>query len=92
MSKALVDIGEGLGGKVWVEKTKWCSGIGEIAADSLSKGDWDEAWQSMPDKNEDPGKLPVSLLHWITNPLLDMNLGKKVMSDMSKYTKVLHLD
>ena len=92
IAKALADIGEGLGCKVRVEKTKRCSGIGEIAADSLSKGDWDEAWQSMPDKNEDPGKLPVSLLHWITNPLLDMNLGKKVLSDMSKYTKVLHLD
>ena len=92
IAKAIHDVGEGLGCKVNVVKTKRCSGPGEIAADALSHGDFKEAWALMPMKNQDPGKIPPSLTRWINNPVPDLNLGKKVLSDMSKYTKVLHIE
>ena len=44
IAKALADLGEGLACKVKVEKTKRCSGDGEIAAYALSKGEWDNPW------------------------------------------------
>ena len=92
VAKALHDVGVGLGAIVKVKKTKRCSSPSEIAADSLSKGDWDTAWQNMPMKREDPGKIPRAALRWISNPVPDMNLGHKILADMSKYTNVLLRD
>ena len=68
-----------------------CSGQGEIAADALSKGDWEDAWAAMPGKNDDPGKIPLSLLKWIQDPVPDLELGHKILLDMMEYTKVLIL-
>ena len=45
----------------------------------------------MPLKHDDPGRIPASLLLWITDPAPDLDLGKKILSDMMKYTKILHL-
>ena len=92
VAKALHDVGVGLGAIVKVKKTKRCYSPSEIAADSLSKGDWDTAWQNMPMKREDPGKIPRAALRWISNPVPDMNLGHKILADMSKYTNVLLRD
>ena len=72
-----------------VKKTKRCSSTGKLAADALSKGDWDTAWDNMPMKREDPGKIPRAALRWITNPVPDKNLGQKMLVDMAKYTNVL---
>ena len=68
-----------------------CSGQGEIAADALSKGDWEAAWDSMPEKNINPGRIPVSALIWIADPVPDLELEHKILLDMMKYTKVLLL-
>ena len=92
IAKALNDVAEGLGCKANVVKTKRCSGPGEEAADALSKGDWDRAWAHMPQKDVDPKRIPRSLLLWINNPYPDLDLGKKILSDMSKYMEVLYLD
>ena len=67
-----------------------CSGQGEVAADALSKGDWSTAWMSMPLKQDDPGRIPVSLLKWINNLAPNLELGFKILTDMMEYTKVLH--
>lgn len=45
----------------------------------------------MPSKNTDPGRIPVALLKWINDPVPDLSLGKKALSDMMNYTKVLTL-
>ena len=91
VAKALYDVGEGLGTVVKVAKTRRCSGAGEEAADALSKGDWARAWNNMPLRNENPGRIPRALLIWINNPTPDMDLGGKILSDMSEYTEVLYL-
>jgi hypothetical protein len=92
MVKAIFDVGEGLGARVRMEHSKRCSGVGELVTDALSKGEWGKAWPLMPRKNTDPERIPVSLLLWVVNPIPDMGLGTKILSDMRKYTKVLHLD
>ena len=91
VAKALNDVEAGVGATVRVVKTKRCSSPHEEAADALSKGDWTRAWDNMPQKNENPGRIPRALLQWANNPTPDMNLGYKILSDMSLYTKVLFL-
>ena len=92
VAKALNDIATGLACKLNVVKTRRCSGTGEEAADSLSKGDWEHAWENMPNKNVNPRRIPRVLALWISNQYPDLELGRKTLSEMSKYTKVLHLD
>ena len=74
-----------------VLKTPRCSGQKELAADGLSKGDWEGIWQLMPKKDKDPSKNPRVLLSWIRNPIPDMKVGERVLAEMSRYTKVLYL-
>ena len=45
-----------------VKKTKRCSGVSESSADSLDKGNWENAWRKTPMKSEDPGKIPRAAL------------------------------
>ena len=90
MAKALYDVGKGLGCKVNVEKTKRCSGNGEIVADHLSKGNWEAAWPLMPGKEVDPKRVSVTLLRWIANPYVNLSLGQDILRDMKDYTKVLY--
>ena len=54
-----------------------CSGQGEIAADALSKGYWETARAAMLEKNDDPGKIPVSLLKWIHDPVPEFRISHK---------------
>ena len=78
--------------KVSVVKTKRCSGEGELAVDALSKGDWVKTRLYIPDKNIEPEFVPRVLLRWLNNPVPDLDLGQKALSEMSTFTKVLHLD
>ena len=92
VAKAIQDVATGLNCKVTVTKTMRCSGNGEQAADALSKGDWVRAKNFVPHKNDAPEFIPRTLLRWIRDPVPDMELGSKVLSEMSSYTKVLHMD
>ena len=91
VAKALYDVSQGLNYRVSVIGTGRLSGPGDIMAAALNKGDWDRAWPLMPEKNIDPGRVPVSLLRWLQNPVPAMSLGSKILSDMSRYTTVLLL-
>jgi hypothetical protein len=91
IAKAIYDVGLGLNCVVRVTKTRRCSGLGEVAADALSKGEWASAWEAMPFKYDDPAFIPRSLLLWIRNPMPDLELGQRVLTEMSHYTKVLHV-
>ena len=89
LAKAIYDVGRGLGCQVNVVKTRRCSNAPEIAADALSVGDWERAWEHMPLKEVDPRRLPVVLLRWIQNPYPDLSIGKAILEEMSTYTNVL---
>ena len=73
VTKAKYDVSLGLACKVTVSKTPRVSGIGEVVADALSKGDWNTAWPLMPGKNVDPAFITVVLRKWISNPVPDMS-------------------
>ena len=90
LAKAINDVALGLGCKVNVTKTRRCSGTGEEAADALSKGDWERAWDNMPQKDVDPKYVPRVLLKVVANPYPYLTLGEKILGEMSNYTKVLY--
>ena len=43
----------------------------------------------MPERRTEPAWIPRELLLWIQDPKEDMKLGKKIMIEMSKYTKLI---
>ena len=90
LAKAIQDVATHLGCKVNVEKTRRCSNQQTEAADALSKGDWNRAWDNMPLKEMDPRRVPRVLLRWISNPIPDLNLGEKIAEEMSKFTAMLY--
>jgi hypothetical protein len=45
----------------------------------------------MPEKNTDPARIPTALLKWISDPVPDLYLGRKILLDMMDFTKVLAL-
>ena len=92
VAKAIHDVSVGLGAVTKVVKTRRCSGPYEEAADALSKGEWERAWEFMPYKHDDPGRIPRAILKWSSNPSPDLNLGRKVLKDMYMYTKVLFME
>ena len=71
-------------------KTPRVSGQGEIVADALSKGSWEEAWPRMPEKKTDPEFIPITLRKWLNNPCPDMKLGDKILHEMSSYICPVH--
>ena len=89
MAKALNDVSKGLSCKLNVVKTRRCSGPAGIAADALSTGNWNTAWEKMPNKEIDPRKIPTILLKWLCNPFPDLSLGNRILSEMSRYTSVM---
>ena len=48
------------------------------AAEALSKGDMHRFRLNMPEANQDPEQIPLSLLQWIENPVPDRFLGEKI--------------
>ena len=90
IAKALHDVSAGLACNLSVVKTPRVSGDEEVVADALSKGDWDRAWPLMPGKNVDPDYIPRVLLRWLSDPYPDLDLGLKVLDEMSRYTAVLY--
>ena len=89
IAKAIADIARGLSCTVRVLKTRRMSGTGEVIADALSKAEWSRAWPLMPLMNTAPEFIPRTLLRWIMDPKPDLYLGKRVLKEMSAYTKVL---
>ena len=73
-----------------MEKTRRCSNQQTEAADALSKGDWNRAWENMPLKEVNPRRVPRVLLRWISNPIPDLNLGEKIVEEMSEFTAMLY--
>ena len=62
---------------------------GSFIADLLSKAAFKGFYDLCPERNTEPAWIPRELLLWIEDPKEDMKLGKKIMVEMAKYTKLL---
>ena len=83
IAKAIYEVADSIGATVTVEKVRRCSDRGSYTADMLSKGNLREAWRLMP-LRETPCTIPPSILSWVSNPRLDMEWSRAILSDMEK--------
>ena len=40
-------------------------------------------------KESDPAFIPRTVLKWLNDPFLDMDLGKAIINEMSQYTDII---
>ena len=84
ISKALFDLARGLDIRVDVAKTGRMTGPGERAADALSKGDFDRAWEDIGNiREERQRKVPRVIEEWIQDPVPDTELGKRILEELA---------
>jgi hypothetical protein len=91
--KAIATVAAGLGCRVRMDKVTRCSSTGPLLADALSKADFvkfrDVARESDWELQLEPAKVPVSVLKWIENPVVDDDLGDKILVEISNEVLVL---
>ena len=84
ISKALFDLARGLDIRVDVAKTGRMTGPGERAADALSKGDFDRAWEDIGNiREERQRRVPRVIEEWIQDPVPDTELGKRILEELA---------
>jgi hypothetical protein len=71
-----------------IEKITRCSNTGSILADELSKGRFAAFQRKLPRDwpiSQSPAWIPPSILYWIANPEVDLDLGDRILSDIQKH-------
>ena len=74
---------------MFIEKIRRCSNNEAKAADALSKADFRFFRKMMPEARPGPVRIPVALSKWIQDPKPDRFLGVKILTEMSRSTRVL---
>ena len=74
---------------VVLTKVRRCSNKEAVIADCLSKADFKQFYEMMPERRLNPARIPSALLRWINDPAEDLKLGQKILKEMSQYTMVL---
>jgi hypothetical protein len=86
---AINEIAVALNTDVFVTKIRRCSNEQAKAADALSKFDLKSFREMMPMANPGPQGVPSALTKWIADPQPDRFLGLKILTEMSRNTKLL---
>lgn len=80
----MLDLARGLDIRVDVAKTGRMSGPGERAADALSKGDLERAWEDIGNVREEKRrKIPKVIEEWVRDPVPDTELGKRILEELA---------
>ena len=87
--KAAFDVAHGLNADLKVTKVKRCSEPGAVLADRLSKAQFHDMKKWMPEMNVNPAFVPRTILKWIREPFVDMDLGKAILREMYGYTDMI---
>ncbi len=82
-----------IGCGLFIRKITRCSNTGAKIADHLSKGRFAEARNAAAEAGAplrtEPGRIPQQLLHWLANPVVDNDLGDKIVADVARAVPVL---
>ena len=86
----MMEVARGLDIRFEVVKTGRMSGPGERAADALSKGDMDRAWEDIGKvREEESRQVPKVIREWIQDPVPDPELGLRILDELDGQQKVL---
>ena len=77
MAKFIQDMSEGMGVNIKVFHTGRRTTAGERICDALSKGEFKEVRQEMPDGKDISDRASKVLLRWINNPIVTRSLGRQ---------------
>ena len=72
-----------LGCKAYVLKVTRCSTVKAEAADAISKNDTARFRKLCPDSEYMGRPIPVTIRDWIKKPVIDMELGKKIVVELA---------
>ena len=88
--KAIATIAAGLGSRVDICKITRCSNAGALMADSISKANW-TMFKATGGSLLDLEPLPVahSFLKWAIKPVVDEDLGTKILAEIGEKQPVL---
>ena len=92
IAKAIYDVSRGLNCTVHILKIRRCSDPGSLAADALSKGAMELFYRLMPDHNVLMCEIPVVFLRWLSDPVVDMDLGMKILDEMAYKHQILGIN
>ena len=91
--KAIASVAAGIGCKLEIEKITRCSSPGAIMADQLSKADHDgfrrSALAASWALEVAPATIPTTVLQWINDPVVDDDLGEKILKELASSVQVL---
>ena len=90
LRRTLIAVASALDIRWEVVKTGRMSGPGERAADALSKGDMDRAWEDIGGvREEESRQIPKVIKEWIQDPVPDPELGLRILDELDGQQKVL---
>jgi hypothetical protein len=91
--KALSTVAAALGCKLQIDKVTRCSSTGPVLADALSKADFvkfrHEANRAGWPLRVEPAWVPATILQWVDNPVVDDDLGERILVELRKRTMIL---
>ena len=91
---AIACVAAGLGAKIDIVKIGRCSNNLASMADALSKASFGRFWDL---EGQEPGcelpeeqlEVPQALIAWVANPVVDWDLGRKLLVELSQHIPVL---
>ena len=91
---AIACVAAGLGVKIDIVKIGRCSNNLASMADALSKASFGRFWDladQEPDCRlpEEQLEVPQALLAWVANPVVDWDLGRKLLLELAQHVPVL---
>ena len=91
--KAMATVAAALGTAVDLVKIRRCSNAGAVIADQLSKGELATACATAETHGQplqqEPARLDGPLLVWLQNPVVDDELGAKILRHLAQQTDIL---
>ena len=87
--RAIYLVATALNCDLWVEKVSCCTSPQTEAADALSKCDYDRFMMNIPEADQVPRKVPLTLLQWMEDPRPDRDMGGRILEEMAGSTELL---
>ena len=87
--KAMHEVATCLNCTLHVEKITRCSNAGAIAADMLSKANFKGFGEIMPNRNARPSWVPRTIIKWLEDPRVTLDLGVRICTEKRESTEML---
>lgn len=91
--KTIAAVAAALGCQVDICKITRCNGAGAVMADALSKADWNRFKIAGGHKLDlQPGKIPRALLKWCQQPVVDEQLGSRIIAELAQEIQIVGIN